>query len=155
MPKKRVTKKEVPKKLTADQMSRVLADTGVFSKDLACFFADIESTKKTCVQCATFIQIIDRLIRKSKQRSVQITVPGLQKNHCPYWTVSTTKRVLQRLRRLKIIRTKVEHGTSFNDKACTRIWINDYKIIALAKQMIEDQELHALAVKYAPEKINA
>ena len=105
--------------------------------DLACLFSDIEITRLTCVQCAIFLQIIDRLIRAGGKKSILVTIPNLQKEYFPYLSLSAVKRLLQKLRKLGILKTRIEYE---NLNHATRIWIIAERINALALEVWQANE---------------
>lgn len=113
--------------------------------DLACLFSKIDSTKFTCVNTAIFLQTIDYLIRKSGKKSILITAPELHEKYFPYWGLTCTKRNLQRLRELGVLRTQVEHK-GLEHK--TRIWIDNKAIIRLAKQVQKKDEVKTMCRRF-------
>ncbi|MCK4827500.1 hypothetical protein KA005_67850 [bacterium] len=105
--------------------------------DLACLFSDLEITHLTCVQSAIFLQVIDGLIRISGKKSILVTIPKLQEEYFPYFSLSAVKRLLQRLRKLGILKTRIEYK-GLDHK--TRIWIINERITTLAKEVQQANE---------------
>ena len=113
---------------------------------MACLFSDLEPTRLTAISTAVFFQTISKLIQTSGKKSILITAPELHEEYFPYLSYSATKRNLQRLRKLGILRTKVEYITENGIPTHkTRIWINNKKILELAQQVKNEQELKNMA----------
>lgn len=117
--------------------------------DLAELFSNIEETLRTAVQCAIFVQSVDRLIRKQKgkNKSILTTVPDLQRNCFPFWSYPATKKTLQRLRRIGVLKTRIEYKRTehMGVEHRTRIWIQEKKILELAEQVKRERELNDLS----------
>ena len=127
---------------------------GFFDKDIACLFRNIECTSLTCVQCAVFLQVISRLIQKSGKKSVLLTVFWLHKTHFPYLSYSMVKRILQRLRRIGVLKTRIEYKRTehMGVEHRTRIWVQDARIFELAEQVKRERGLGDMAKKLDEEK---
>lgn len=119
--------------------------------DLAELFSNIEETLRTAVQCAIFVQSVDRLIRKQKGRnkSILIAIPNLQRKCFPFWSYPATKKTLQRLRRVGVLKTRIEYKRTdhMGVEHRTRIWVQDARILELAEQVKRERELKELAKK--------
>lgn len=113
--------------------------------DLAQLFSNIEETRLTSVTSALFLQTIDYLIRKQpgRKKSILVTVPGLHKEWFPYLSYSATKRIVQRLRRIGVLKTRIEYKKVKGKipEHATRIWIQEKRILELAQQVRSEVEL--------------
>ena len=77
--------------------------------DLATALSKAKETHLTCIGCALFVQIIDRLIRKSGKKSILVTIPQIRDEYFPYLEYGCVKRMQQALRKAGVIKSKLEY----------------------------------------------
>lgn len=112
-------------------------------------FSNIKETSLTPVKCSIFIQAVDFMIRRQpgrKKKSVVATVPYLQREWFPFWSTEVTKRLLQKLRRIGVIKTQMVYKrVGKAPQRFTRIAIDERRILELAEQIQGEVELSAMA----------
>ncbi len=106
--------------------------------DLATALSRAKETHLICIGCALFVQIIDRLSRKSGKKSVLVTMPQIRDEYFPFLEYGCVKRMQQALRKAGIIETKLEYlkkkGSRNIGNHQLRIRINHERIRELLEQ---------------------
>ena len=96
--------------------------------DLALALSRAKETHLICIGCALFVQIIDRLIRKSGKKSVLVTIPQIRDEYFPYLDRQCVKRVMRALRKAGVIQTKLVYIKATGGNRRLRIRINNERI---------------------------
>ena len=107
--------------------------------DLACLFSDIRATHNICTNMALLVQVLDyiRLTSSDDEGWISVTVPSIRRDFLPFLGDDSLKRLLDRLRALGVIKTKVRYHKKIagGGVSNTEILLQDENIGLLAEEI--------------------